>query len=403
MKKKVINIVSGIILGILVLGTVFALYQRINGKPPKIFGYQIFRISSESMEPELMVGDVILNKEIDIKDIKVNDVVTYQGEEGSLKGKIITHKVVQEPYILNDEVHIKTQGILEGSVTDPPVSGSQIYGVLVTKIPLINYFFNFFIHPIGFIVIIILLVLMFYKEFAILLGIVKGNKKEKETGITIDGKPLTVDQLNELERIVKSNKEKEKLLEKAVKIQESKDVSSNNSNTNKNKKINKNDDKDHTDKTKEKLNKSKDKDHTNKNKDLTLNEDKDNINEVKNIPANNNKNNNKAKSKTNLADNKKEKNVKNNDYNISTNKNNTKNHAVNKKNVISTAKKNEINENKDIQNLKKAEKDNNIRKKEITEVLKNKNTNNTKQNSSKPNNINNNNGTRKKNSKKKKK
>lgn len=73
--SKIMNIFSTIILIILVAVVVVVVVLRVSGNTPNFFGYMIFRVSTGSMEPQLMVGDVILSKTVDnITDIKEGDV-----------------------------------------------------------------------------------------------------------------------------------------------------------------------------------------------------------------------------------------------------------------------------------------------------------------------------------------
>ncbi len=46
------------------------------------------------MIPKYQIGDVILVKEKDANNIKVGDDVTYLGEAASVKGLLITHRVI---------------------------------------------------------------------------------------------------------------------------------------------------------------------------------------------------------------------------------------------------------------------------------------------------------------------
>lgn len=173
MRKKVINVISAVLLVILVGCVIFTLYQRVSGEPPKLFGYQFFRVSTASMEPDLMVGEIILCRDVPVSDIQKGDVVTYQGMEGELKDKIITHKVIEQPYKSNDVYYLQTKGIAEGAKPDPLVAENQVYGKMIVKIPFLNYLFDFFISPYGFVIILVVLVLMFANEFIILTKIIK--------------------------------------------------------------------------------------------------------------------------------------------------------------------------------------------------------------------------------------
>ena len=48
------------------------------------------------MVPKYNVSDVLLSKEIDVKDIQVGDDVVYIGKEGSFKNRVVTHQVISK-------------------------------------------------------------------------------------------------------------------------------------------------------------------------------------------------------------------------------------------------------------------------------------------------------------------
>ena len=63
------NIIFTIVLVILIITVIFLFVTRLSGNAPSIFGYHVFRVSSGSMEPELMKGDVILVKKVPMSEI----------------------------------------------------------------------------------------------------------------------------------------------------------------------------------------------------------------------------------------------------------------------------------------------------------------------------------------------
>ncbi len=137
---------------------------RISGEAPSIFGYQIFRVSSGSMEPELMIGDVILVKEADVEDIQKGDIVTYKGEEGDFDDKFITHKMIEDPQLVDGEYVFKSQGILTGALPDPIWYEDQLMGEFVCKVPFIDNVYTFFLKPYGLMIFILLIVILFGYE-----------------------------------------------------------------------------------------------------------------------------------------------------------------------------------------------------------------------------------------------
>ena len=58
---------------------------------PKLWGYQIYAVTSGSMEPELHTGDVVYVKGISFKELKEGDVITFSLNEGRT---IVTHRVI---------------------------------------------------------------------------------------------------------------------------------------------------------------------------------------------------------------------------------------------------------------------------------------------------------------------
>lgn len=118
------------------------------------FGYRIFTIITNSMEPELKVGDVILVKEKPVDEIKRGDNITYLGMSDELKGKIITHQV--KNYIEeNGNKIFYTQGV-NSDTTDPAVYPSQIYGAVEYRFALLSSIHRLITSFWGFILLIIL-------------------------------------------------------------------------------------------------------------------------------------------------------------------------------------------------------------------------------------------------------
>jgi len=113
------------------------------------------------MSPELEVGDVILSRSIKVEDIKIGDVVTFVGTQGTQYGLLITHKVIEAPYYdESDKGYIKTQGTKFNSPVDAPVPLENIKAVMVKKMSVLGYFFDLLRKPIGFILLIVLPLLL---------------------------------------------------------------------------------------------------------------------------------------------------------------------------------------------------------------------------------------------------
>lgn len=162
--KTILNILGTLLLVVLIAVIIVMFNARISGEAPNVFGYQIFRVSSGSMEPELLVGDVIIVKDTQPQDVQLGDVVTYKGEQGDLDGKFITHKVIATPKYVDGEYCFETQGIAEGTIPDPLWYEDQLVGVYVCKIPFIDKMYNFFLQPYGLIAFVLVIVALFAYE-----------------------------------------------------------------------------------------------------------------------------------------------------------------------------------------------------------------------------------------------
>ena len=170
--SKIFKVASYCLLGLIICLSVFVLALRFLGESPSVFGYSFYYVLTESMEPEIMAGDMILCKVTDTDDLQVGDVITYNGEVGEMKGKIITHKIIE----INEGTFV-TQGVAN-DIPDPPIKAKQILSRYVATIPLAGEVFSIINSKIGFILLIITpLGMLIINEIS---TIVKAFKEDKE-------------------------------------------------------------------------------------------------------------------------------------------------------------------------------------------------------------------------------
>lgn len=79
--KKVVDIVINVILWLFVvfaaLTTVVVFTGTSNNGVGNLFGYMPFSIQTQSMEPTIKAGDVVIGKEVDFNTLKEGDIITY--------------------------------------------------------------------------------------------------------------------------------------------------------------------------------------------------------------------------------------------------------------------------------------------------------------------------------------
>lgn len=175
------NVVCWTLIAVLAAVVIFALYSRINGNAPTVFGYSILRISSGSMEPELKIGDVILSKEVNSPtELNLGDVITYRGKGGEIDGKHVTHKIIVAPHEndLNQTV-LQTQGIAN-DIADAEITFDQVESLMVCKLAFLDTLYNMFLSPWGLIIFILLILLIFFDEIVNIVKIASGNSEYDE-------------------------------------------------------------------------------------------------------------------------------------------------------------------------------------------------------------------------------
>ena len=77
--------------GILLMAAVILVFLPLT--VPRLFGYQIYGILTDSMEPNYPAGCVVYVKETDSAGIRVGDVITFQ--MGTDTDLVMTHRVAE--------------------------------------------------------------------------------------------------------------------------------------------------------------------------------------------------------------------------------------------------------------------------------------------------------------------
>lgn len=183
--NKIKNILLTVILVLLVIVVAASVFIKATGNTPSIGGYMLFRVATGSMEPEIMIGDVILVKEpSDYSAIAVGDVVTYESRSGVTAGRPVTHKVIKAPYEDNGEWYLQTQGVAN-DIPDEEINAEQLLGVMVVKIPFLKELYAFFLTPWGLLTIIALIIIAFAGEFINVVKVVGAKPDDDKTAVEI--------------------------------------------------------------------------------------------------------------------------------------------------------------------------------------------------------------------------
>ncbi|MDM5205749.1 signal peptidase I [Cytobacillus kochii] len=146
--KKAVPVVI-IIFIIMILLSIFESIS--SNKPLTVFGYKPLTVLSNSMVPVFEAGDVIITREIDAKDLKEGDIISFYNEEKNL----ITHRITS---IIekNGERKFYTKGDNNNTVDEVAITSSDIVGKEMFHIPKLGFLSNYTKGPMGFLLFIIL-------------------------------------------------------------------------------------------------------------------------------------------------------------------------------------------------------------------------------------------------------
>ncbi|GLK16842.1 signal peptidase I [Herbiconiux flava] len=104
---------------------------------PLAVGGRPLTVLTQSMEPGLPPGTLIIVKPEPVGEIRLGDVVTYQIESG--EPGVVSHRVVEKTFATDGSTTFRTKGDNNDAVDEQPVREVQIVGVLWYSVPLLGW------------------------------------------------------------------------------------------------------------------------------------------------------------------------------------------------------------------------------------------------------------------------
>lgn len=135
--KIIYGIIKTFVVALLVIYLLFVIIQRVTNNS-SILGYRVFTIATGSMEPVYNVNDVILVHDVDPSTLKVGDDIAYLGNRDSVKGLIITHRIINIEKLDDGLVHYTLKGV-NNKYEDPSITEEQILGKVKGKVYVVNF------------------------------------------------------------------------------------------------------------------------------------------------------------------------------------------------------------------------------------------------------------------------
>ena len=140
MIKKFWNWISSILITLVVLLAVALVGVR-------LIGLDVYVVLSGSMEPTYHVGSLIYIKDVNYKELKAGDPITYMLNENT----VVTHRIIEVLVDENDPDTIRY--FTKGDANDMPdgtsVHYKNIIGKPVFTIPYLGYISNYIQNPPG--------------------------------------------------------------------------------------------------------------------------------------------------------------------------------------------------------------------------------------------------------------
>lgn len=177
--KVSFDIIKYLYIFVLIVYLAFICFHRLS-IDRSIFGYRVFTINNDEMNPKYKVNDIILVKDYNPDKLKVGDEISYLGNCCGQGGMIINHKIVE---IDSEANKIITKGI-NSQVLDPSINYKQVIGKVVGILPVFNFLHHILKNQIGFFLVvfmpltiaIIVLIIETFKD-------IKTKKLEKDEEI----------------------------------------------------------------------------------------------------------------------------------------------------------------------------------------------------------------------------
>ena len=183
-KRSLVGLVGTVLFAVILLCAaavaVTAVVCKSRGRPVVFFGYSFHVVVTDSMSPEIAVGDLIVARNIPFDEVRVGreegDNVVFSAPSGPLVGNSIIHRAVERT-----AEGLRTQGVKQGApVDDWTITEAQFIGIQVGQSAFWGGVVLFLSRPLNWLLIALLLVCGYVMVRS--LRAIFGSKKEGEDG-----------------------------------------------------------------------------------------------------------------------------------------------------------------------------------------------------------------------------
>lgn len=203
MLKKILKLVEYIIYGILglllIINTIIMIKTQLHPKEiPGIFGRKPFVVLSGSMKPNILIGDLIIVKEVDANTLQKDDIIAYRDD----KDLVTTHRIIN--VIKTDEdICFETKGDSNNVKDSALVCSKDIEGKYIHRIARLGNLILFVQQPLGFGIMMITILL-----FGVIIFMISNRRIDKEFAVETEEERKAFEEFKIMREEQKNNDEK---------------------------------------------------------------------------------------------------------------------------------------------------------------------------------------------------
>lgn len=189
---KVFSIICTVLTAIVLVLTAIIIVNmivcRAQNKPVSFFGTSFAIVQTNSMEPEIKVGDLIIYHSCKLADVKTGDNIVFIAGDGfdeNIRGQSVVHKAEE---LIKDEneniISIVTKGVNNPAADKSPVTAGNLLGKCTFNSAGCGAFFRFLSKYGIFLIIAIIAVPFIVSQILKIVKLSKQREAEKEAYIT---------------------------------------------------------------------------------------------------------------------------------------------------------------------------------------------------------------------------
>jgi len=136
---------------LLVLVIVIALFLFL---APRFTGLTLLVVLSQSMEPAISIGDMVVVTPVDPKDVAVGDIITFRPPDPREADNAVTHRVID---IRRSGLwpSFRTMGDASNAPDQEWLPASHLIGRVRFHVPFLGYAVSFLRTPLGFVLLLV--------------------------------------------------------------------------------------------------------------------------------------------------------------------------------------------------------------------------------------------------------